>query len=322
VSMICFEGISKSFAGRPVLDHLSFSVDRGQVYGLLGPNGCGKSTAINILCNLLEPDAGTVRIGHKGLGETAGLLGYCPQEIALYRDLCPAENLRFFAQVYGVSSPNRERRVAELMQLFGLEPYARTPVGSLSGGWQRRVSIAIALIHEPEVVVLDEPTAAVDLEARYELWHLIEMLRCTGATILLTTHHLDEAERLCSRIGIMKNGRVAKEGSVSELLAIVPGRMVATVDTADEDAVSLRAAELGWGVRHYAGKLACLLPHEVSLKTVVDAFTGIDVSTVSLQRVSLEHAFLEVVHQGSHTGTNTRERTAMSQNKALHTDGP
>jgi ABC-2 type transport system ATP-binding protein len=297
MSIICFDDVTKSFNGRTVLDHLNFSVERAQVYGLLGPNGCGKSTAINILCNLLDPDAGAVRIGDEASNDATRFIGYCPQEIALYRDLRPAENLRFFAQIYRVSSADQERSVTELVQLFDLDKYAQTPVGSLSGGWQRRVSIAVALIHKPEIVVLDEPTSAVDVEARHGLWQLIEMLRGSGTSILLTTHHLDEAERLCSRIGIMKNGSIAKEGSVSELLVIVPGSMVATIDTTDEEAVSRRAAQLGWGVRHYAGKFVCLLPKETSLKTVVDSFIGIDVSAVSLQRVSLEHAFLEVIQQ-------------------------
>jgi ABC-2 type transport system ATP-binding protein len=306
MSIVRFDGVSKSFAGRKVLDHLSFSVDRAQIYGLLGPNGCGKSTALNILCRLLDPDVGTVRIGDAASGGAERILGYCPQEIALYRDLRPAENLRFFAQVYGLASADRERRVTDLTRLFGLDRYARTPVGSLSGGWQRRVSIAAALIHEPEVLVLDEPTSAVDLEARQELWQLIEMLRGSGTAILLTTHHLDEAERLCSRIGIMKDGCIAKEGSVAELLAMVPGKMVAAIDSNDETAISHRAAELGWGVRHYAGKIACLLSKEVSFKSVVDAFTGIDISAVSLQRVSLEHAFLEVIHQNAHQREESR----------------
>ena len=300
MSILRFDGVSKSFSGKQVLDRLSFSVERAQVYGLLGPNGCGKSTAINILCNLLDPDAGTVRIDDMASRDAKRILGYCPQETALYRDLNAVENLRFFAQVYGLSHARGELRVEELVELFGLGPHARTPMGSLSGGWQRRVSIAVALVHEPEVVVLDEPTSAVDLEARHELWQLIERLRDGGTTILLTTHHLDEAERLCSRIGIMRDGRIVHEGSIPELLALVPGEMVAVLDTREEDAVSRKAVQLGWGIRHYAGKIACLLPQETTLKSVVDNFSGIDLSAVNLKKVSLEHAFLEVVSEGNH----------------------
>jgi len=307
VNLVRFERIRKSFAGKLVLDDLSLSVDRGEVYGLLGPNGCGKSTAINVLCNLLDPDAGTVRIaGDAVSGDAKGLVGLCPQDIALYRDLYPGENLRFFAQVYGLSGSAQKRRVSELMELFGLERFGRMPVGSLSGGWQRRVHIAVALVHSPAILVLDEPTSAVDLEARHELWHLIDALKRTGTTILLTTHHLDEAEHLCSRIGIMKNGRIAKEGTVAELLAVVPAQAIALVETATEDAVLRRAEELGWGIRHYADKLGCLLPQQASLRAVVDALRDVDVSAVSVQRVSLEHAYLEVVQSAtgatSHSG--------------------
>ena len=296
MNLVRFDRIRKSFAEKLVLDDLSLTVNSGEVYGLLGPNGCGKSTAINVLCNLLDPDAGTVQIAGKVVSRDAtGLVGICPQDIALYRDLHPAENLHFFAQIYGLPRPAQERRVSELMQLFGLERFARTRVGALSGGWQRRVHIAVALVHSPAILVLDEPTSAVDLEARHELWQLIDTLKRTGTTILLTTHHLDEAEHLCSRIGIMKNGRIAKEGTVAELLAVVPAKAIALVEAATQEAILRRAGELGWGIRHYAGKIGCLLPQQVSLREVVEALRDIDVSAVSVQRVSLEHAYLEVV---------------------------
>jgi len=296
MSVVRFDGVTKAFCGKAVLKGLSLSIDRGEVYGLLGPNGSGKSTAINILCNLLDPDMGTVEIGGRSGPQFAKpLLGVSPQEVALYRDLYPAENLRFFAQIYGLPRADRERRVAALVRLFGLEDFARTPVASLSGGWQRRVNIAVALVHEPEVLVLDEPTSAVDLEARHELWRMIATLKGSGMTILLTTHHLDEAERLCSRIGIIKDGRIAKEGTIAELLALVPAKAVAAVESADPDAIRVRATNLGWGVRDYAGRLNCLLPHQLSLKDVVDALNGLGVSSVSLQSVSLEHAYLEVL---------------------------
>jgi ABC-2 type transport system ATP-binding protein len=298
VTMLRLAGIRKSFGERRVLDGLSFAIDRGEVYGLLGPNGSGKSTAINILCNLLDADAGTVEIAGKPVAAAAKrLLGVCPQEIALYRDLRPAENLGFFAELHGMPKAARRARVAELMRLFALDPYAGTPIASLSGGWQRRVNIAVALVHRPAVLVLDEPTAAVDLEARHEMWRLVDLLKAEGMTILLTTHHLDEAERLCSRIGIVKDGRIAKEGTVAELLALVPAQAVAVVETPHEDAVLQRAAALGWAIRRYAGQIGCLLPEPLPLKEAVAAFDGIEVSAVSLQRVALEHAYLEVLHQ-------------------------
>jgi ABC-2 type transport system ATP-binding protein len=295
MSIVRFDSVHKSFGEKRVLDGLTLSIEAGEVYGLLGPNGCGKSTAINMLCNLLDPDAGTIEVA----GETPSSgakrhIGVCPQDIALYRDLRPAENLRFFAELGGLSRAAVAARVAELMRLFDLERFATTPVGALSGGWQRRVNIAVALVHRPAVLVLDEPTSAVDVEARHDLWQMIESLRNDRTTVLLTTHHLDEAERLCSRIGIMTGGRIAREGTVEELLALVPGQAVVLIETTDEAAVERRARDLGWAVRRYAARLACILPQQVSLRSVVDALADVEVTAVSLQRVGLEHAYLEV----------------------------
>ena len=298
MSAIRFSGVDKAFAGRKVLDGLSFEVGQGEVFGLLGPNGCGKSTAINILCNLLDPDAGAVEIGGEpASAATRGAFGFCPQDVALYRDLSAVENLRFFADLYGLSSKEATRRASELTRLFGLEPFARTKVAALSGGWQRRVNIAVALVHSPKIVILDEPTSALDLEARHALWSLIDRLKEDGMTILMTTHHLDEAERLCSRIAVMKDGRIARAGSVAELLALVPAKAVALVE-ADPAALVERASALGWGLRTYAGKTGCLLPRQIALEEVVLALKGVGVTAVSLQRVSLEHAYMEILREG------------------------
>ena len=299
MSVVRFVALRKSFGDRRVLDGLDFSIARAEVYGLLGPNGSGKSTAINILCNLLDPDGGAVEIAGQPTSAAArSVIGFCPQEIALYKDLYPGENLRFFADIYGMPKANAARRIEELIQLFGFERFARIPVSELSGGWQRRLNIAVALVHSPEILVLDEPTSALDVEARHELWRTIEALKKQGMTILLTTHHLDEAEQLCSRVGVMKNGRIAKEGSVSELLSLVPAKAIALIEVGDTAALLARASQLGWGVRRYAGKIGCLLPQQVALEEVVRALGGIDVSSVSLQRVALEQAYFEILGEG------------------------
>src|SRR5262249_2996182 len=201
-------------------------------------------------------------------------VGICPQEIALYRDLYPRENLFFFCELYGSARGDAIRRVTELMRLFGLERFARTPVAALSGGWQRRLNFAVALVHSPSLLVLDEPTAGLDVEARQELWRIIELLKKQGMTILLTTHHLDEAEHLCTRIGIMRAGRIAREGTIPQLLSLVPARAIALIEASDADTVRARAAEAGWNTRDYAGRIACLLPRQVSLEEVVRPLSG------------------------------------------------
>jgi ABC-2 type transport system ATP-binding protein len=298
VNVLSIEGLYKRFGSQPVLNGLDLQAARGEIMGLLGPNGCGKSTTLNIVCGLLDADAGQVLVNGEPVSpRTAASVGLCPQAGALYVDLLPAENLDFFARLYGLSAPQRRQRVDELMHRFGLTAHAGTRVGRLSGGWQQRLNLAVALVHSPQLLVLDEPTASVDLQARLALWGLIEELRDSGMTIVLTTHQIQEAERLCNRVALMRNGRVAEVGSVPELLARVPGQAVAVLQTRDEAATTHRALTLGWAVRPHAGQLFCLLPQAISLREVVEALDGGEVSSVSLQPVTLEHAYLELLGQ-------------------------
>jgi ABC-2 type transport system ATP-binding protein len=300
------DGLHQRFGSRQVLDGFSLQVQRGEVMGLLGPNGCGKSTVLNVVCQLLQADAGQVRLAGEPLAPLGARgrarVGLCAQDCALYPDLLPAENLHFFGRLHGLPAAQRQARVAELMEQFGLGPHAATRVGRLSGGWQQRLHLAVALVHRPELLVLDEPTAAVDVAARLELWRLIDGLRDGGTTILMTTHQLSEAERLCSRVALMHGGRVAALGSVPELLARVPGQAVATLQSRDPAATTQRAHARGWAVRQRAGQLSCLLPQRLSLREVVDALDGPEVSAVSVQAVSLEDAYLELVGDGAALG--------------------
>ena len=293
------DDLHKWFGNHHVLDGFNLRLEKGEVLGLLGPNGCGKSTVLNIVCKLLSYDAGQVQLMGEPLSELSyrarGLVGLCTQHCALYPDLLPAENLHFFASLYGLSSPERQQRVEELMSSFALENFANTRVGQLSGGWQQRLHLAVSLIHRPMLLVLDEPTAAVDLEARMDLWRLIEGLRDSGTTILLTSHHLAEAERLCSKVALMRNGKVVAEGSVPELLARIPGQAVATVQSEDKEAIAQRALNLGWSVRQQADQMRLLLPHNLSLREIIDALDGTKVSALSVQPVTLEDAYLELV---------------------------
>ena len=293
------QDIHKWFGSHHVLDGISLRVEQGEIVGLLGTNGCGKSTVLKIVCKLLSLDAGEVLLMGKPLSELSyrarGLVGLCSQDAALYPDLLPAENLHFFARLYGLLDQDRQHRVAELMKIFELEKFANTPVGQLSGGWQQRLHLAVSLVHRPKLLVLDEPTAAVDLEARMDLWRLIEGLRDSGTTILLTSHHLAEAERLCSRVALMRSGKVLAEGSVPELLARIPGQAVAKVQSEDKKAVIQRALDLGWQFRQQADQIRLLLPRAVSLREIVDALDGTQVSAVSVHPVTLEDAYLELV---------------------------
>jgi ABC-2 type transport system ATP-binding protein len=299
------QGVHKWFGNHHVLDGFSLRVEQGEVVGLLGPNGCGKSTVLKIVCKLLSLDAGQVLLMGEPLSALSyrarGLVGLCTQHCALYPDLLPAENLHFFARLYGLSDQDRQQRVAELMTTFALDNFAHTPVGQLSGGWQQRLHLAVSLVHRPQLLVLDEPTAAVDVEARMDLWRLIEGLRDSGTTILLTSHHLGEAQRVCSRVALMRSGKVVAEGSVSELLSRIPGQAVAKVQSKDTEAVIQRALDLGWQVRQEADQIRLLLPEVFSLREIVDALDGTQASAVRVQAVTLEDAYLELVGESALT---------------------
>jgi ABC-2 type transport system ATP-binding protein len=296
-------GLFKQFGPLQVLKDFCLEVQSGEVVGLLGPNGCGKSTVLNLVAQVLKADAGQIDLMGEPLdqlGSTSRFrVGLCSQDCALYPDLLPAENLDFFARLYGIPKFQRQARGEELMNLFGLVPYASTRVGQLSGGWQQRLHLAVSLVHRPELLILDEPTACVDVAARQDLWRLIETLREGGTAILLTTHQLDEAERLCNRIAIMKGGRIIAQGSVSQLLTKVKGETIVKVKSRDHDVTLARAQSLGWRVSQSSGPLNFLLEHALSLREVVVALDGPEVISVSVQGVSLEDAYLELLGEGA-----------------------
>lgn len=295
--------IHKAFGRHKVLDGFSLRLERGEILGLLGPNGCGKSTVLNIICRLLLPDVGQISLMGQPLNrmnnKDRSLVGFCTQRCALYPDLFPAENLHFFGRIHGLSAQECQQRVAELMRTFSLNNFAETRVGQLSGGWQQRLHLAAALIHQPALLVLDEPTAAVDVEARSGLWRLIEDLRDRGMTILLTSHHLAEAERLCNKVALMRNGKVVVSGSVADLLVRMPGQAVAKVQSEDPETISQRAMLRGWTVRQQAGHIKLFLPQNLDLRDIMEALAGAKLTSLSVQPVSLDDAYLEFIGEDS-----------------------
>lgn len=223
-------GLVKRFGERVAVDGVGFTVAEGETYGLLGPNGAGKTTTISMLCGLVAPDGGAVEVG--GLPMSTGrcrakaAIGLVPQDVALYPDLTAEENLTFFGRLQGLERGLLRRRVDDVLDLVGLADRAGERVDGFSGGMKRRCNIAAALLHQPSLLVLDEPTVGVDPQSRAAIIDRIAELRREGMAVLYTTHYMEEAERLCDRIGIIDEGRLVAEGTRAELVAQVGARTV------------------------------------------------------------------------------------------------
>jgi ABC-2 type transport system ATP-binding protein len=213
-------GITKRFGAKTVVDGISLQVKRGEIYGFLGPNGSGKTTFIRMLCGLLTPDGGSgTCLGHNVLTEQTLIkreVGYMTQAFSYYTDLSIRENLDFIARIYGIA--DRDAAVSQSLERLGLQNRSGQLAGELSGGWKQRLALAACLIHKPQLLLLDEPTAGVDPKARRSFWDEIHRLSSEGITVLITTHYMDEAER-CHRIACLAYGNLLVRGTVSEVIA-------------------------------------------------------------------------------------------------------
>jgi ABC-2 type transport system ATP-binding protein len=216
------------------LNGASFSVPRGVCYGLLGPNGAGKTTAISIVAGTLESDAGEALLDGEPIGignlQLKRRIGYVPQDLALYEDLSAQDNLKFFGALYGLSGRDLADRMAFAFDVSGLNERRKHPVRSFSGGMKRRLNIAAALLHDPDLLILDEPTVGVDPQSRNLIFEALQALVDRGKTLLYTTHYMEEVERLCEKVAIMDHGRVIAEGDIGELHRLLPAQRVVHVE--------------------------------------------------------------------------------------------
>ena len=218
-AIIDVEGLTKRYGERTVVDNLSMHVQRGEIYGFLGPNGSGKTTSIRMMCGLLTPDGGSGRtLGHDIVKDAAAIkaqVGYMTQRFGLYEDLSLRENLEFVARIYGMNRIGY--RVSQTLDRLGLTQRQHQLAGSLSGGWKQRLALAACMLHQPRLLLLDEPTAGVDPKARRDFWEEIHTLAAEGMTVLVSTHYMDEAER-CHRLGYIAYGRLLACGTPDELV--------------------------------------------------------------------------------------------------------
>ncbi len=290
-------GLTRRFGDLVAVDHLDLSVPRGQVYGFLGPNGCGKSTTIRMLCGLLLPSDGDIQVLDLDIPRQAEALkqriGYMTQSFSLYRDLSVRENLNFVARLFGLSPARRRQRLDELFHTYRLEALADQLAGTLSGGQRQRLALAAAVLNEPELLFLDEPTSAVDPQSRRDFWDVLFGLADGGTTLLVSTHYMDEAER-CHRLAILQDGALMAEGSPTRLKQEMRG--VSLLVTTASPRHAQHALDDQDGVRSCAqigATLRVLVDDEAALAAVRQRVRTVDPdATVAVTDVNLEDVFV------------------------------
>jgi ABC-2 type transport system ATP-binding protein len=295
--------LTKSFGDFMAVDHISFEVPRGQIFGFLGPNGAGKTTTIRMLLGLLKPTGGSATILDldvvRQTEQVRRHIGYMSQKFSLYNDLTVEENLNFYGGVYGVANERLRRRKAYILKMAGLQGRERELTKNLSGGWKQRLALGIAIIHEPEVIFLDEPTAGVDPISRRAFWDLLYELADEGATIMVTTHYMDEAEQ-CQNLVFIQRGRRVALGSPAEIkTGEMRGQVLELACDAPERAIAaLRALNLFEEVALYGALIHVVTTdpdHHQPLIAQTLADQGISVSTLERIAPSLEDVFIASV---------------------------
>jgi ABC-2 type transport system ATP-binding protein len=305
-------GLRKSYNSHVAVQDVGFEIASGETYGLLGPNGAGKTTSISMICGLLGRDGGEVEIAGRRVTTTSveakNAIGLVPQDLAIYPDMSARENLRFFGKLYGMSGKDLATRIEETLAITGLTDRANDRTDSYSGGMKRRLNIGMGLLHRPKLLVLDEPTVGVDPQSRNAILSNVEDLSSEGMAVLYTTHYMEEAERLCDRVGIIDEGQIRAEGTRRELVAVLGERDRVRLD-ASGDLVGAASAltELdqvdeathgGEGLDLIVQSASQLLPQ--ILATANNA--GASVTRVDVSEPDLEAVFLKL------TGKALRDR--------------
>ncbi|MCZ6601103.1 MAG: ABC transporter ATP-binding protein [Acidobacteria bacterium] len=301
--MIRVDDLKKNYGQHVAVDGISFQAAKGEIFGLLGPNGAGKTTTISIISGLLEATSGTVTVDGRTMSPTASsvkkVMGVVPQETALYEELTARENLRFWGGLYDMSGSRLKKRVGEVLELIGLIDRSDDAVKTYSGGMKRRLNLGLGLVHEPRLLLLDEPTVGVDPQARLSILDVIREAARNGTTVLYTTHYMQEAEELCQRLAILDHGKILAEGTVDELKKMVGEGEIVTVRGSFTAQQMHRALE-----GHPHVHAVSLEDHQAMLSVAGDGGTArllqdllgqdLEVNGVNVQPPSLEQVFIKL----------------------------
>ncbi|MGP8214612.1 MAG: ABC transporter ATP-binding protein [Bacteroidia bacterium] len=299
--MIEVKNITKSYGKTEALRGISFSINEGECYGLLGPNGAGKSTTINMLSMLFPPDSGTITINGTDVAKagsgTKSILGVVPQEIALYSIFSAWENILFWGRIYGVRGKELKDKAKELLEWVGLYDRRKDKIKTYSGGMKRRINMICALLHSPKVLLLDEPTVGVDPQSRNLIFELIQELNKKGMTIIYTTHYMEEAEKLCNRVGIIDNGLIIAQGTLDELKKQSDVNDMIIVDCGQTPDEKLLADKLKTTVAVNENTASILSgDSKKDLTRIVTTCTdaGYEIHRIDIQKGNLESVFLKM----------------------------
>lgn len=308
--MIRIEHLSKTFDSIKAVDDISLEINKGEIFGFLGPNGAGKTTTISIISGLLKPDSGKIVVDSldlkSDLQTIKKMMGVVPQEMAFYEELSAKENLLFWGKLQGVKRKILEERIHTYLEATGLLGRENDPLKKYSGGMKRRINLIIGLIHQPKLLLLDEPTIGIDVQTRLNIFKLIKQASSQGTTILYTTHNLQEAEELCHRIAIMDHGKILARGTLEELIQIVGEKDIIIISgkfSVDQGRKIIAVFKEATVLSLKEGKIILSLEASKKMPLLLEEFfkQGIGIDDISIKQPNLESVFLKL------TGRELRE---------------
>ena len=300
--MIQVKNLSKSFDSIQAVKGISFSIKKGEVFGLLGPNGAGKSTTINMMSTILKSDKGSILINGNNIKQNSDtckqLIGVVPQEISLYDDFTAYDNLMFWGSLYKVPKKELKQRITNLLDLIGLLEREDDLIKTYSSGMKRRINIAAALLHEPKILFMDEPTVGIDPHSRNRIFEIVETLNQQGITIVYTTHYMEEVERLCNKIAIIDNGKIIAQGTQAELQkqSNVKETIEITFESISQGKVELLKEQLHLKIIESNNKISIECDANKNLANIIEKCNNINliIEDLQLKKVNLETIFLSL----------------------------